>query len=252
MYFTNIIKKTVKIITSNRYVIALINPLFKESLGARNFLSYKYILGQGIEIGALHNPLPVSKNVSVTYIDRMSVNSLRQHYPELKNQKLVNVDIMSNGELLDGVKDMSQDFVISIHLIEHVENPLGAIENWLRVLKPGGIIYLAVPNKDNSFDKHRDITSNSHILKDYEIGFEQSRKQHYKEWAVKVEGAMEEAINEKVESLMQMEYSIHFHVWDLNAFLGFMIFCQKDRLFPFKIESCFSMKKEFIFILRKF
>jgi 2-polyprenyl-6-hydroxyphenyl methylase/3-demethylubiquinone-9 3-methyltransferase len=39
------------------------------------------------------------------------------------------------------------DFVISSEVIEHTENPYGAIREFYRVLKPGGILALTVPNR---------------------------------------------------------------------------------------------------------
>ena len=37
----------------------------------------------GIEIGALHHPLPVPPEARVRYVDRMPVSELRRQYPEL-------------------------------------------------------------------------------------------------------------------------------------------------------------------------
>jgi hypothetical protein len=39
----------------------------------RQMLAYEYLCGNGIEIGALHNPLRVPRRAHVRYVDRMSV-----------------------------------------------------------------------------------------------------------------------------------------------------------------------------------
>ena len=76
-----------------------------------------YIKGAGIEIGALHSPLPVPKQAKVKYVDRMSVADLRKHYPEKKTSNLVAVDIVDNGETLAMLANDSQDFVIANHFL---------------------------------------------------------------------------------------------------------------------------------------
>src|ERR1700759_1830786 len=91
----------------------------------RKFLSYQYISGHGIEIGALHAPLPVNKKKAVVkYVDRMNEEDLRAHYPELKDFKLVPIDYIANGEHLESIQDASQDFVIANHFIEHCQDTI--------------------------------------------------------------------------------------------------------------------------------
>lgn len=51
-------------------------------------------------------------------------------------------------------KDETFDIVISNHVIEHVGNQQLHVKEILRVLKPGGIVYLATPNKNWITDPH--------------------------------------------------------------------------------------------------
>ncbi|TAH06043.1 MAG: SAM-dependent methyltransferase [Sphingobacteriia bacterium] len=69
---------------------------------------------------------------------------------------------------LKDIKDDEYEFVISSHCLEHIANPLKALQEWLRVIKPGGIILIVVPNKAYCFDHRRSYTSFQHILSDYE------------------------------------------------------------------------------------
>ena len=126
-----------------------------------------YLQGQGIEIGALHHPLTVPEDVKVLYVDRMSVVDLRKQYPELNDLPLIEADILANGEDLETIADNTQDFVIANHFIGHCQDTIGTIQNMLRVLKPGGILYSAIPDKRASFDVDRDITSLDHIWRDH-------------------------------------------------------------------------------------
>ncbi len=57
---------------------------------ARRKLADQYLHGEGIEIGALHNPLPTSAHVK--YVDRLSRADLRRHYPELAAFPVVDPD----------------------------------------------------------------------------------------------------------------------------------------------------------------
>jgi SAM-dependent methyltransferase len=64
--------------------------------------------------------------------------------------------------------DGSYDFLLSSHCIEHLANPIGALVEWQRVLKPGGVLVLIVPHKDCTFDHRRPVTPLSHLLDDFE------------------------------------------------------------------------------------
>ncbi len=60
------------------------------------------------------------------------------------------------------------DFALSSHMLEHTANPVKAITEWLRVLKPGGTLFLVVPHKDGTFDHRRPITALQHLIEDFE------------------------------------------------------------------------------------
>ncbi len=188
----------------------------------RKKLSYKYLSGDGLEIGALHEKLPVFPQAHVRYVDRMSVADLRAHYPELGDKALVEVDIIDDGETLATIPDASQDFLIANHMIEHCESPLGAMRHHFRVLKPGGIAYYAAPDKRFTFDKERALTPFWHLELDDALGAEGSRELHYREVAAVTEHLRGEEAAARVRKLMAMRYSIHFHVWDARSFREFI------------------------------
>lgn len=172
-----------------------------------------YLKGSGLEIGALHEPLRVPPSVNVRYVDRLSTPDLRRHYPELNDLDLVDVHIIDHGERLATVADASQDFVIANQVVEHFENPLLALQNMLRVLKPGGILYLSLPDKRFSFDVDRPVTTVEHVLRDFAEGPAWSRTKHFEEWARYKEKVAPEGLQARVEELLRTDYSIHFHVW---------------------------------------
>jgi L-rhamnosyltransferase len=60
------------------------------------------------------------------------------------------------------------DFLLSSHTLEHCANPLKALGEWRRVLRPGGALVLVLPHKDATFDRFRPVTTLSHIEQDFD------------------------------------------------------------------------------------
>jgi hypothetical protein len=194
-----------------------------EMLAVRSQLVGKYIRGAGLEIGALHSPVKLSQSVQVKYVDRMSVPDLRTHYPELAAFPLVTTDIVDDGERLSAITHCSQDFIIGCHFLEHTQDPIGTISAHLSKLKSGGTLFYAIPDKRMSFDVDRPITHWTHILADHSDGGLGSRLAHYEEWSALVNKIADPAEAAKnARRIMQIGYSIHFHVWDSNAFIEFL------------------------------
>ena len=211
-----------------------------------------YIRGNGIEIGALHNPLRIQKSAKVKYIDRMSIPGLRKQYPDLDSKKLVDVDIIDDGEQLAKILDSTQDFVIANHFLEHCQNPIGAIRNMLRVLKKGGVLYLIIPDKRYTFDIDRPETSIEHILRDYQEGPTWFKRQHLEEWIKYVDKLNDDAaIKQQISHLMHIDYIIHYHVWTLTGILEIILVMKNELHFPFELELFVKHGDEVIIVLRK-
>lgn len=206
----------------------------------RKSLADKYIKGFGIEIGALCHP--VETDAVVTYIDRFSVEGLHKQYPDIPTEIMCPVTKVENGETLTTIPDHSQDFVIANHFLEHCEFPIKTIKNWTRILKSGGIIFCAVPNKDVTFDKDRKLTPLDHLIEEYKTG-ESDTFRHY----------MDATGGDDMLSghLIDDKYSIHYHVWDKPAIAEF--FGYVSTLFNLQlIDSVYNEPRaETIFILRK-
>jgi SAM-dependent methyltransferase len=81
----------------------------------------------------------------------------------------------------DRLANSSYDFVVSSNCLEHVANPLKAIASWLKVLKPGGLLLLVVPNKRHNFDRLRPDTSFDHMLADYTADVGEDDNHHFSE-----------------------------------------------------------------------
>ena len=217
----------------------------------RRDIAFQYLKGEGIEVGALHAPLQVPDSVKVHYVDRMSVSDLRKQYPELGAVGLVEADIVDNGETLSSIADNSWDFVIANHMIEHCQNPIGALENFLRVIKPGGLIYMGVPDKRYTFDIGRPLTTLDHLIQDYKEGTEWSKLGHYEEYVRLVDKFPEEQVAGRMQHLLDIDYSIHFHVWTADSFPELLAYCQENLSYRFEVEHLHENFGELIVILRK-
>src|ERR1700722_5833576 len=64
--------------------------------------------------------------------------------------------------------DGGYDFVLSSHMLEHSANPLRALREWLRLLKPGGTLFLVLPHREGTFDHRRPVTPLKHLVEDFE------------------------------------------------------------------------------------
>lgn len=225
---------------------SIINPILN-----REYIAEIYIKGNGIEIGALHNPLKIPRSAKVKYIDRLSLSELRKQYPELNGHEFVKVDVIDDGEKLNKIQDSVQDFVIANHFIEHCQNPVGAIENMLRVLKNGGKLYLSIPDKRYIFDADRPVTSIEHILRDYKEGPNWSKRQHYEE-TVKIVNKIHDdtEAQKQILRLINIDYSIHYHCWTQNEMLE-MISVLKKILNNFEVELFARNETEVIIVLVK-
>lgn len=218
----------------------------------REALASVYLSGSGIEIGALQYPLKVSRSAKVRHVDRMSVPDLRRQYPELKSRKLVSVDIIDDGETLNRIGDDSQDFVIANHFLEHCQNPIKAVINFVRVLREGGILYLSIPDKRYTFDEKREVTSFRHLFLDYTEGPDLSRSEHFRDWVVNVEQRRNEAdIQRRVNELISTDYSIHYHVWTQKEMLDFFSQLNEQFHLPVEIQLFMMHGREAIFIIKK-
>jgi SAM-dependent methyltransferase len=212
-----------------------------------------WLSGNGIEIGALCRPLEVPANAYVRYVDRMQVPELRHHYPELADLPLVQVDIIGSAEDLSAVPSDSVDFVIANHLLEHMQYPIRALQSFMRVLRPGGILYMALPDARAGIDRDRELTTIEHLLDEHRNGAERNRESHYRDWCGNAE--KRDDVDAFVKWEMEMDYSIHFHVWRSDTFLDFLSVVRRDAELQFEVLSFAAPEypgdDEFIVILAK-
>jgi SAM-dependent methyltransferase len=218
----------------------------------RMFAAYRCIRGSGIEIGALNLPLQTYHGAKVRYVDRLPTEKLRLAFPEVADQKLVEVEQVEDGEKLTSIADESCDFVIANHMIEHTRNPIGAIESMFRVLKPNGILYMALPDKRFTFDAARAITSYEHLKRDYFESPEWSDAEHYLDWITCVGKVADESeAGRRANQMQAAQANIHFHVWTQREIIELVLNLRRDFHLPIEIEAIIKNSQELVVVLRK-
>jgi len=125
------------------------------------------------------------------------------------------------GADLNLIENSKYDFVLGSHCLEHMANPIKAIEEWLRVLKKDGLIFLVLPNKDHCFDHKRSVTYFNHLLEDYKINTGEDDLTHLNEILELHDLEMDKPAGTKDQfrerSLKNFENrTLHHHVFDLD------------------------------------
>jgi SAM-dependent methyltransferase len=141
------------------------------------------------------------------------------------------------GNHLIGIKDNSYDFLLSSHSLEHFANPLKAVKEWLRVLKPDGTIVLVLPHKQFTFDRNRSITSFEHLKADFDQEMSEHDLTHLDEILDLHDYSLTPEIKDRnfyyERSLKNFENRcLHHHVFSVNLL--------KDIFSFFKIEYLYD------------
>jgi SAM-dependent methyltransferase len=111
----------------------------------------------GLEVGALNAPLVRKSEGRVRYVDYACTEVIRanQHDPAVKSADLVEVDIVWGEVPLAAVVGAPVDYVLASHVIEHVPDLIGWLDEMHAVLRPGGTLGLALPDRRFTFDLRR-------------------------------------------------------------------------------------------------
>jgi SAM-dependent methyltransferase len=137
-----------------------------------------YVINKkGLEIGGPSEvfrrwrPLDLYRNVGGLDncdFSRSTVWAEQQDVYAFDPEKSPGKSIFCDGSDLISVKDSTYDFVLSSHNLEHFANPVKALKEWQRVLRPCGTLILALPHYKQTFDHRREPTSVDHMFEDFE------------------------------------------------------------------------------------
>jgi ubiquinone/menaquinone biosynthesis C-methylase UbiE len=187
---------------------------------------YKLLHGQGIEIGPFEHPAKLPKNCSVEYCDVISTEEAKDLFPEVDHQNLVEIDhiidLDKNG--LSKFEKEKFDFVIINHVIEHLFNPIDTIINCYRILKKGGTLVMAIPDKKYTFDKERPLTTIESINKRLNRDNKHPLPSDYGDMITfihkKLINAPEEEKNKALNGFLERRE--HLNIWTDDSFFEFI------------------------------
>jgi SAM-dependent methyltransferase len=120
---------------------------------------------------------------------------------------------------LSVLENESYDFLLSSNCLEHVANPLKALEEWVRVVKKGGHIFLILPKKEDNFDHRRAITPFEHLLEDHKNDVSEHDLTHLEEIIALHDLSMDPAAGDLANFKRRSEQNfanrcLHHHVFD--------------------------------------
>lgn len=224
---------------------------FIEVQATRRAIAFGAIEGTGIEVGAGSRPFPIPSNVTCYYGDIRDKGELEKYFSTSDISLSGRIDAQS----MDSVEKDSLDFVISAHVIEHLFDPIGAIENTISRLRQGGTFLLVVPEMTATFDRRRPPTSLPHLLTDWQDVGENSKLQAYEEHCRYVhpeltgETLSETEVRTTAEAAMARGEDIHVHAWrkqDFDEMLDHV-----SGIIGFSHHFSMSVQNENIYVLRR-
>ena len=150
-----------------------------------------YIQGKrGLEIGGPSDlfkkgsAIPVYEEAEIVDNCDFSKATVWAEHSEVfvfNREKTAGSTFFCEGSALNCISDASYDFVLSSHNLEHLANPIKALQEWQRVLKPDGALVLVLPYYRDTFDHLRQPTSVEHLFNDFEQGIGEDDLTHLPE-----------------------------------------------------------------------
>ncbi|HEX8047480.1 class I SAM-dependent methyltransferase [Rhizobium sp.] len=127
------------------------------------------VAGKGLEIGPSHSPLmPKAAGFDVEILDYLDAEGLREKYARagLDVSAVEEVDFIGDGRSMTEVigTHARYDWIVASHVIEHVPDLVSFLTDCEALLKPGGSLVLAVPDKRCCFDILRPISTVGQVL----------------------------------------------------------------------------------------
>ncbi|MCU4185701.1 class I SAM-dependent methyltransferase [Acidiferrimicrobium sp. IK] len=221
--------------------------------------------GAGIEIGPGHQPFAeLPEGCRVRFVDRYRSWYANRLFPELgRDEAFISVDVRLDVDRkgLGPVRSESEDFVVASHVVEHVANPLRLVAESYRVLAPGGLLLILVPNRLRTFDAGRTPTSLGHVVDEYRSHVERVGLDHVQEFLLHTgELVLGAGTAARVRRQRQLRWhrqrSVHAHCWDEPAFFELLDWLVRHERHAWVLEGmlapdAYPGSHEFGYLLRR-
>ena len=158
--------------------------LARRLLGKRGRDQSRFVLSYlggltGIEIGAsAYNDYALN----AINVDRYgSMNTIYKEEERRLTGRCRAVDVVAPGHSLP-FEDAAADFVFASHVLEHIPDPIRALEEWLRVARK--YVVVVVPHRERTSDHDRDLTPVDELVQRHAEGFDDQRDLHWSVWTL--------------------------------------------------------------------
>ena len=136
--------------------------------------------GLGLEIGPSYNPIvPKASGANIEtldYADRATLVEKYRAIPGLDLTKIEAVDYVSDGRPISEIitNRRCYDYIIASHVVEHLPNVIGFVNDCSLLLKDSGVLLFVVPDRRYCFDYFRPATTSGALLQ----AFRERRTRH--------------------------------------------------------------------------
>ena len=226
-------------------------------------MAHYFCKGKGLEVGAMCYPYLFNSDCQLKYADIFENSELRRIFNEIPLEKLYSKDLVHTDYVLkppkylfENIDNDTFDFVYSSHSLEHTPNPISALNDQIRITKPGGIIYSVIPNKKNTYDRLRKTTPSNILINK----FEKNIYDHTLNEAIDVvknteshalyEPHKNNPLNYAKEIIKKKEGIHHFHTFDETNTLEILIYLVKKNGANIEYFSGFQ-ERDIHFAIRK-
>jgi len=133
--------------------------------------------GRGIEICPVHKPVaPKKEGFRCLSLDSRSEEEIRTHLQSVPSnppewlERVEKIDLKgSPSDILGlvrrgGYPEASFDYIISPHNLEHLPDPVNFLLQCQKILKPGGNLFVTMPDRRACFDYFRPFSTLADLL----------------------------------------------------------------------------------------
>ncbi|MFC5284331.1 class I SAM-dependent methyltransferase [Pedobacter alpinus] len=235
--------------------------VFRKQIKNINYLTNLFSSKSGLEVGGPSRTFQDKRFIPIygflENLDGCNFSNKTIWEGEIKNGMQYNYyrnktgfQYISEATDLSLVESSKYDFIISCNCLEHVANPFKALEEWLRVVKSGGLILILLPNKKHCFDHKRPVTEFAHLMEDFKNNTTEDDLTHLDEILELHDLEMDKPAGNleqfKKRSMSNFENrALHHHVFSINLL--------KEIFSYFKIDVLLTDEEQDLVILgRKF
>ena len=211
--------------------------IFKKPIDMRDRMSMAWLRGKGLEIGAASNPTPLyGKQTKCAYLEPDESDSRDSKHTSgiIIRKKFKGVHYWGNIEEKNIWKKIPNygefDFCIALHVLEHANSMIRGIKNTIKATRQGGIVYLALPDKDYLDDK---LFMKRHGVIHHSVEYVLPKVflEKHKNTFRSVFGL------EKYKQITEKETYLHRHSYDMNGYVTLLTSIKSiSRYFGFQFE----------------